>query len=175
MCMKSRCPVLALTLAVFNGFGVLGQLRAEATPAQQKSDLNLKIELPTILSDTRGVDFGPYLRRLIETFRQSGLAQIPQSALQSEQGRVGLVCEILKDGSVPKVRLVASAGSDALDRATADALHALIPFPRLPKGFTGGHMGIEFFSFTPIRVKSAGGARSRALPALLLGSQYDQN
>ena len=93
---------------------------------------NFSTEMPTILSDTRGVDFGPYLARIIHIVRQNWIAVIPESARLGEKGRTGIVFEILKDGSVPQLRLVASSGSDPLDRAAMNGIHASAPFPPLP-------------------------------------------
>ena len=41
---------------------------------------NFSTEMPTILSDTKGVDFGPYLARIIYIVRRNWLAVIPESA-----------------------------------------------------------------------------------------------
>ena len=114
------------------------------TVARVDTLLKVKVELPTILSDTRRADFGPYVHRMIELLRNSGLAHIPQSALQGEQGRVGVVFEILKDGSVPQLRMVASSGSDPLDRAAVNGIHTSVPFPPLPPEFTGNHLVLQF-------------------------------
>jgi TonB family protein len=105
---------------------------------------NFSTEMPTILSDTRGVDFGPYLSRIIHIVRQNWIAVIPESARLGEKGRTGVVFEILKDGSVPQMRLVASSGSDPLDRAAVNGIHASIPFPPLPQEFTGNHLVLQF-------------------------------
>jgi TonB family protein len=105
---------------------------------------NFSTEAPTILSDTRGVDFGPYLARIVYIVRRNWYAVIPESARLGEKGRVGVVFEILKDGSVPQLRLVASSGSDPLDRAALTGIHASIPFPPLPQEFTGNHLVLQF-------------------------------
>ncbi len=105
---------------------------------------NFSTEMPTILSDTRGVDFGPYLSRIIHIVRQNWIAVIPESARLGEKGRTGIVFEILKDGSVPQLRLVASSGSDPLDRAAMNGIHASAPFPPLPAEFTGNHLVLQF-------------------------------
>jgi TonB family protein len=105
---------------------------------------NFSTEMPTILSDTRGVDFGPYLARIVYIVRRNWLSVIPESARLGEKGRVGVVFEILKDGSVPQLRLVASSGSDPLDRAAVTGIHASIPFPPLPQEFTGEHLVLQF-------------------------------
>lgn len=105
---------------------------------------NFSTEAPTILSDTRGVDFGPYLARIVYIVRRNWLAVIPESARLGEKGRVGVVFEILKDGSVPQMRLVASSGSDPLDRAAVNGIHTSVPFPPLPQEFTGNHLVLQF-------------------------------
>jgi TonB family protein len=99
---------------------------------------------PIILSDTRGVDFGPYLARIVYIVRRNWYSVIPESARLGEKGRVGIVFEILKDGSVPQLRLVASSGSEALDRAALAGIRASIPFPPLPEEFTGNHLVLQF-------------------------------
>ena len=105
---------------------------------------NFSTEAPTILSDTRGVDFGPYLARIVYIVRRNWYAVIPESARLGEKGRVAIVFKILKDGSVPQLRLVASSGSDPLDRAAMTGIHASAPFPPLPQEFTGNELILQF-------------------------------
>jgi TonB family protein len=105
---------------------------------------NFSTEGPIILSDTLGVDFGPYLSRIVYIVRRNWYSVIPEAARLGEKGRVSIVFEILKDGSVPQVRLVASSGSDPLDRAALAGIHASIPFPPLPDEFTGNHLVLQF-------------------------------
>jgi TonB family protein len=110
----------------------------------QNLEPNFSTEGPIILSDTRGVDFGPYLARVVYIVRRNWYSVIPESARLGEKGRVGIVFEILKDGSVPQLRLVASSGADPLDRAALAGIHASIPFPPLPEEFTGNHLVLQF-------------------------------
>lgn len=105
---------------------------------------NFSTEGPVILSDTRGVDFGPYLARIVYIVRQNWLSIIPESARLGERGRTGVVFEILKDGSVPQLRLVSSSGAEPLDRAAVGGIRASIPFPPLPQEFTGQHLVLQF-------------------------------
>jgi TonB family protein len=102
---------------------------------------------PIILSDTRGVNFGPYLARVVYIVRRNWYAVIPESARLGEKGRVALVFEILKDGSVPQLRLLASSGSSPLDKAALASIRASNPFPPLPAQFTGKHLVLEFIYF----------------------------
>lgn len=105
---------------------------------------NFSTEAPLILSDTRGVDFGPYVSRIVYIVKRNWYSVIPESARLGEKGRVGIVFEILKDGSVPQMRLVASSGADPLDRAALAGIRASIPFPPLPEEFTGNHLVLQF-------------------------------
>jgi len=107
-------------------------------------DPNFSTEGPVILSDTRGVDFGPYLARVVWNVRRNWYAVIPVTARLGTKGRVAIVFEIVKDGSVPELRLVASSGSDPLDRAALAAIRASNPFPPLPDEFTGEHLVLQF-------------------------------
>lgn len=105
---------------------------------------NFATAAPIILSDTRGVDFGPYLARVVYVVRRNWYAEIPESARLGEKGRVAIVFEILKDGTVPQLRLVATSGAEALDRAALGGIRASVPFPPLPEEFTGNHLVLEF-------------------------------
>jgi TonB family protein len=105
---------------------------------------NFSTEGPLILSDTRGVNFGPYLARIVYTVRRNWEAVIPESARLGEKGRVAIVFEILKDGSVPELRLVGPSGAEPLDRAALAGIRASIPFPPLPQEFTGNHLVLQF-------------------------------
>jgi TonB family protein len=99
---------------------------------------------PIILSDTRGVDFGPYLARIVYTVRQNWYTVIPESARLGEKGRVALDFDIQKDGSVPDIDTAASSGSEPLDRAARAGIRTSLPFPPLPAEFTGNHLRLRF-------------------------------
>jgi TonB family protein len=113
----------------------------------QNINPNFSTSGPIILSDTRGVNFGPYLARVVYIVRRNWYAVIPESARLGEKGRVALVFEIIKDGSVPQLRLLASSGSPPLDTAALASIRASNPFPPLPRQFTGNHLVLEFIYF----------------------------
>ena len=113
----------------------------------QNTQPNFSTSGPIILSDTRGFNFGPYLARVVYIVRRNWYAVIPESARLGEKGRVALVFEIVKDGSVPQLRLLASSGSQALDQAALASIRASNPFPPLPQRFTGQHLVLEFIYF----------------------------
>lgn len=105
---------------------------------------NFSVEGPTILSDTRGVNFGPYLARVIYNVKRNWYAEMPEAARLGQKGRVAIIFEIVKDGSVPQLRLVGSSGMDALDRAALAGIRLSTPFPPLPAEFTGNHLVLQF-------------------------------
>jgi len=110
----------------------------------QNLNPNFSVEGPVILSDTQGVDFGPYLARIVFITKRNWYAVMPEAARLGQKGRVSIVFEILKDGSVPQMNLVAGSGAEALDRAALAAIRASIPFPPLPTEFTGRHLVLQF-------------------------------
>lgn len=128
-----------------NGPGADGP--GDSTGQFQNAQPNFSTSGPIILSDTRGFNFGPYLARVVYIVRRNWYAVIPESARLGEKGRVALVFEIIKDGSVPKLRLLASSGSPALDQAALASIRASNPFPPLPQHFTGHHLVLEFIYF----------------------------
>ncbi|MGH9344159.1 MAG: TonB family protein [Terriglobia bacterium] len=126
-----------------------GQIPGPGDSVSQLNNLNPNFSTsgPIILSDTRGVDFGPYLAQILMIVRENWYAVIPEAARLGERGRTSLVFEILKDGSVPQLRLVGPSGKDSLDRAAEAGIRASIPFPPLPKEFTGNHLVLQFNFF----------------------------
>lgn len=108
------------------------------SPMQLRNfDPNFSTEGPIILSDTRGVDFGPYLARVVYNVKRNWYSMIPVAAKLGQKGRVGVVFEILRDGSVPQLRLVATSGADPLDRAAVGSIQASNPFRRSPRSLRG--------------------------------------
>jgi TonB family protein len=107
---------------------------------------NFNTPFPKILSDTRGVDFTPYLIRLVREVRRNWYAVIPESARWGEQGKVVIVFAIQQDGSVPigQPQIIYSSGRSHLDRPTLAAIRASQPFPPLPAEFTGPNLVLQF-------------------------------
>ena len=99
-----------------------------------------------ILSDTMGVDFGPYMRRVIDATYRSWIPIIPESARPplDKQGRVGVRFKILPDGSVKEMTLEFPSGDVSLDRAAWGGIVGASPYPRLPKDFKGPFLELRF-------------------------------
>jgi TonB family protein len=98
-----------------------------------------------ILSDTRGVDFGPYMKRLHVTVEDHWFPLIPEVALppMMKKGVVVIEFSIMKDGKIQGLRIISSSGDVALDRAAYGALMNAVPLPRLPGEFSGDFLQIR--------------------------------
>jgi TonB family protein len=104
-----------------------------------------------ILSDTQGVDFGPYLQRVLHDVRQNWYSLIPESA-QMKHGNLIIEFAIMKDGSVQGLRIVASSSDVALDRPAYGSITASDPFPALPAEFKGQYLALRFrFFYNPTK------------------------
>ena len=109
-----------------------------------------------VLSDTMGVDFGPYLARVLHDVKENWYNLIPESARPPimKKGKVAIEFAILKDGSIRGMRLEdgGSSGDPALDRAAWGGIWASKPFPPLPDEFKGQYLALRFhFFYNPDR------------------------
>ncbi|HXY10845.1 MAG TPA: TonB family protein [Terriglobales bacterium] len=102
-----------------------------------------------ILSDTQGVDFGPYLTRVLHVVKMNWDQLMPESAMMGKKGKVAIVFAILKDGRVAGLQYEqgGSSGDIALDRAAYGSITASDPFPPLPPEFTGQYLALRFHYF----------------------------
>jgi TonB family protein len=104
-----------------------------------------------ILSDTMGVDFDPYLKRVLHDVRQNWYNAIPESA-QMKHGNLIIEFAITKDGKVAGMKLVATSGDIPLDRAAWAGITGSDPFPALPTEFTGQYLALRFrFYYNPTK------------------------
>jgi TonB family protein len=104
-----------------------------------------------ILSDTMGVDFGPYLQRILHDVRENWYRAIPESA-QMKHGSLIIEFAITKDGKVAGMKLVAPSGDIPLDRAAWAGITASDPFPALPSDFSGPYLALRFrFFYNPTK------------------------
>jgi TonB family protein len=99
-----------------------------------------------VLSDTMGVDFGPYLQRVLHDVKQNWYNAIPESA-QMKKGKLSIEFAITKDGKVAGMKLVAPSGDVPLDRAAWAGITASDPFPPLPAEFAGQYLALRFTFF----------------------------
>ena len=102
-----------------------------------------------VLSDTQGVDFGPYLQRVLHDVKMNWYSLIPESA-QMKKGNLAIEFAITKDGKIADMHLAASSGDIPLDRAAWGGITASNPFPPLPSDFGGPYLALRFrFFYNP--------------------------
>jgi TonB family protein len=109
-----------------------------------------------MLTDTEGVDFNDYLRRVYITVRQNWFAVMPASVQLGEQGVVSLQFKIMRDGSVPDgdPQRVYGSGKEPLDRAAVSSIRASNPFPQLPAQFKGPYIELRFTYYYNLPIPS---------------------
>jgi TonB family protein len=98
-----------------------------------------------ILSDTMGVDFGPYMRRLHIAVQDHWDPLIPESARPPimKRGVVVIEFDILRDGRIVAIKLVRSSGDVALDKAALGAISGSTPLQALPPAYTNDYLVIR--------------------------------
>ncbi|MGC9969911.1 MAG: TonB family protein [Bryobacteraceae bacterium] len=101
-----------------------------------------------LLGDPMGVDFKPYLIRILAAVKRNWLAVYPESARLGRVGRVQIQFAIARDGSVPKLVIASTSGTRALDLAAVAGIDSSTPFPPLPNDFKGSQVRLQFtFSY----------------------------
>jgi len=107
-----------------------------------------------VLTDTQGVDFGPYLKRVVDDVRRNWYELIPESARAPimKKGKVSIEFAIMKDGRIAGMQIVGPSGDVALDRAAYGGITGNNPFPPLPAEFSGQYLALRFhFFYNPDR------------------------
>jgi len=108
-----------------------------------------------ILSDTMGVDFSAYMRRLHADIQRNWDPLIPEEVEPPlrKRGIVGIRFTILPDGQIGNMVLETRSGDVALDHAAWNAITSEGQFPPLPKEFHGPLLELRcgFFYNTPIQ------------------------
>jgi TonB family protein len=130
------------------GGGSLGEYGA-GPQGQGKVGSNIDV-----LSDTMGVDFGPYLSRVLQVVRQNWYTLIPEIARPPllTKGKVSIEFVIMKDGHVAGMRIISPSGAVPLDRAAWGGITASSPFAPLPAEFKGPYLALRFhFYYNPDR------------------------
>ena len=106
-----------------------------------------------VLSDTRGVDFAPYLQRVLYLVRTNWYAILPESVYPplSRKGLTVVEFYIGKNGQlVGSPRISRFSGDVPMDRAAWGAITGSNPFPPLPAGFPDEYFGLRiYFYYNP--------------------------
>jgi TonB family protein len=100
------------------------------------------------VSDTRGVNFGPYLQTMLPNVKENWYHSIPESA-ERKKGKLAVEFAITNDGKLADMRLVTSAGDAALDRPVLDSI-AASHFSPLTMEFGGPSLELRLlFCYNP--------------------------
>jgi outer membrane biosynthesis protein TonB len=107
-----------------------------------------------ILSDTQGVDFSAYMRKLHDDIQRNWEPLIPEEVQPPimKKGITGIRFTILPDGQIGNMILETPSRDVALDRAAWAAITGEGNFPPLPKAFHGPQLELRvgFFYNTPL-------------------------
>ncbi len=107
-----------------------------------------------VLSDTQGVDFGPYLSRVLQAVRMNWYNLIPEAARPPllKRGKVSIEFAILPDGRVAGMKITGPSGDVSLDRAAWGGITASNPFAPLPSEYHGPYLALRFhFYYNPAK------------------------
>lgn len=131
------------------GVSVAPQTAAALAPGQsaraeaaQSAGVNARANPAEILSDTQGVDFNPYLRRILRTIYDQWLPLLPEEARppQNVAGETVIRFAILPDGTIESMHLESNTHDDKLNKAAWGAITGVGRFPALPPAFHGAHL-----------------------------------
>lgn len=107
-----------------------------------------------ILSDTQGVDFGPYIRRILGDIKRNWIPLIPEEARPplNKEGETLIRFTILPDGRIAAMNLDGSSQDQAIDRACWGGITGVGQFPPLPANFHGPNLElrIDFLTNKPL-------------------------
>jgi TonB family protein len=145
---------LSFAFVLFLAGGIFCDAQPSASPSTSGPDATVtKSETQKvppgdvqILSDTKGVDFAPYLKqwRLITDKTWQGLMPVEASAPILLKGIVVIRFKILPNGEVTGMVLEGRSGCTNLDRAAWGAITAS-SYPPLPKEFHGPFVEMRTF------------------------------
>ena len=127
-------------------------LLAAVTAHAQKFDSGKTAGNIEVLSDTKGVDIGPYLSQVLKRARANWYNLIPAEARppQLMPGVTSIEFTIMPSGDIAGIRIVHPSGSSPLDRAAWGAITQSKPCPPLPQQFTGPYLALRFhFYYNP--------------------------
>jgi hypothetical protein len=99
-----------------------------------------------ILSDTQGVDFQPYLQKILREIYETWLPLIPEEARPplNKQGEALIRFTIMPDGTIgANMSLDGSTHDDAINKSCWGSITGVGQFPPLPKQFHGPNLELR--------------------------------
>ena len=127
-----------------------GQARTGADFRRRHPDFS--VERPTILSDTHGVNFGPWLTAVYFRVRNNWYSVIPQVYRSGLKGVVVIVFDVRRNGNLEDLEIVRSSNFSPYDRAAVSSLKLSEPLPNFPGAFTKDRLTLQFTYFYNIRL-----------------------
>jgi TonB family protein len=115
-------------------------------------DRNARMGNLDILSDTQGVDFGPYLSRALQSIKNNWYNLIPEEARAPlmKHGKVTIRFLIMANGKVGGLFIETPSGDIPLDRAAYGGITGSDPFSPLPHEFHGPYLALRIrFYYNP--------------------------
>ena len=102
-----------------------------------------------VLSDTQGVEFGPYLSRVLQTIKINWYNLVPEEARPPllKHGKVSIRFLITPNGKVAGLNVELPSGDIPLDRAAYGGITASDPFSPLPHDFHGPYLALRITFF----------------------------
>jgi TonB family protein len=112
-------------------------------------DRNARMGPFDVLSDTQGVDFGPYLSRMLQSIKSNWYNLIPEEARPPllKHGKVAIRFLITPNGKVAGMYIESPSGDVPLDRAAYGGITASDPFSPLPHDFHGPYLALRITFF----------------------------
>ena len=127
-----------------------GEGRAGAEFGRRQPDFS--VERPTILSDTQGVNFGPWLTAVYFRVRNNWYSVIPQVYRSGLKGVVVIVFDVRRNGSLEDLEIVRSSNFSPYDRAAISSLKLSEPLPNFPDAFKKDRLTLQFTYLYNIRL-----------------------
>ena len=109
-----------------------------------------------ILSDTEGVDFNPYLQKILREIYETWLPLIPEEARPplNKQGEALIRFTIMPDGTIgTNMHLDGSTHDDAINKSCWGSITGVGQFPPLPKQFHGPNLELRIHYLVNKEVK----------------------
>jgi len=127
-----------------------GEGRAGADFGRRQPDFS--VQRPTILSDTQGVNFGPWLTAVYFRVRNNWYSVIPQVYRSGLKGVVVIVFDVRRNGSLEDLEIVRSSNFSPYDRAAISSLKLSEPLPNFPDAFKKDRLTLQFTYLYNIRL-----------------------
>jgi TonB family protein len=138
---RSALLLLGFVGLVTNGGHILAQTAPNpsldpSAPSGVSQSAHYQVLGVDILTDTEGVNFGPYIKQVIQTLSDTPRPAKTRAGFDNEPTAL-LSFTIAPDGKVTTLHLDESSNYAALDRAAWCSISKVTALPPLPKEFAG--------------------------------------